>query len=72
MISRRHLTALRKMMRLHNVQPKTQVALIDGVKGGLFRLEIKDKNVFLYLNNRRLEFRGTGLVSVNQSTDRRI
>ena len=48
----------------------TQTALIDGVKGGLFRLEIKNETVFLYLNDQRFWFRETGLVPTNP--DRRI
>ena len=72
MISRRKLTVLRKTMQIHNVHPRTQTALIDGVKGGLFLLETKKGVAFLYLNNRKFEFFGSGLVPTNQPIDRRI
>ena len=72
MISRRHMTALRKAMSAHCVQPRTQKALIEKVEGGLFRLEVKNKQVALYLNNRRFEFSGTGLISANQPENRRV
>ena len=72
MISKYKLTMLRKTMKLHNVHPRTQAALIDGVKGGLFSVETKKGVAFLYLNKRRFEFHGVGIVPINPSTDRRI
>ncbi len=70
MISRQHLTALRKAMSAHCVQPRTQKALIEQVQDGLFELEVKKGHVSLILNHRRFEFRGTGLVAA-ESENRR-
>ncbi len=56
-------------MKQHNVQPRTQKAILEKIKDGLFEVEITKGEAFFVLNHRRFEFRGTGMVSVNQPTN---